>query len=114
METYLLVICTLSLFFGGASAYDYCGGGEYCPYDNTYCCGNSHCCTYVWSLWYFWVGIVAGVILLISCISACVCHVKKKNQRQVQTETVQIVPVPYQTEQQVSQYIFGYSFCLTS
>uniref|UniRef100_T1JH95 Calpain catalytic domain-containing protein n=1 Tax=Strigamia maritima TaxID=126957 RepID=T1JH95_STRMM len=43
----------------------------YCEWDqcetDQYCCGDNLCCDYVYSLWYFWVGIVFVVILLSAC-----------------------------------------------
>ncbi|GAB6029048.1 hypothetical protein CHUAL_004834 [Chamberlinius hualienensis] len=45
--------------------------GYYCEWDQCgsaqYCCGDNLCCEYVYSLWYFWVGILFVVILLSAC-----------------------------------------------
>lgn len=45
--------------------------GYYCEWDlcgsDQYCCGDNLCCDYVYSLWYFWVGILFVVILLSAC-----------------------------------------------
>lgn len=43
----------------------------YCEWDlcgsDQYCCGDNLCCEYVYSLWYFWVGVLFVVILLSAC-----------------------------------------------
>lgn len=45
--------------------------GHYCEWDlcdsEQYCCGDNLCCDYVYSLWYFWVGVVFLVLLLSAC-----------------------------------------------
>lgn len=45
--------------------------GHYCEYDlcdsEQYCCGDNICCDYVYSLWYFWVGVVFLVLLVSAC-----------------------------------------------
>ncbi|XP_076067031.1 uncharacterized protein LOC143040220 [Oratosquilla oratoria] len=45
--------------------------GNYCEWNicgsEQYCCGDNQCCDYVYSLWYFWVGIVFVIILVSAC-----------------------------------------------
>lgn len=35
--------------------------------DEQYCCGDNLCCDYVYSLWYFWVGVVFLILMLSAC-----------------------------------------------
>ncbi|KAG8237720.1 hypothetical protein J437_LFUL017839 [Ladona fulva] len=43
----------------------------YCEWDlcgpDQYCCGDNICCNNVYSLWYFWAGIIILVIMLSTC-----------------------------------------------
>lgn len=43
----------------------------YCDHDlcedDQYCCGDNLCCEYVYSLWYFWVGVVFLILVLSAC-----------------------------------------------
>ncbi|KDR17713.1 hypothetical protein L798_07252 [Zootermopsis nevadensis] len=43
----------------------------YCEWNlcdvDKYCCGDNQCCSNVYSLWYFWAGIVFLIIMLSSC-----------------------------------------------
>ncbi|KAF2352283.1 WW domain-binding protein 1-like [Trinorchestia longiramus] len=45
---------------------------HYCEFElcfsEQYCCGDNLCCEYVYSLWYFWVGIVFAVLLVSACV----------------------------------------------
>lgn len=45
--------------------------GHYCEWNlcgsEQYCCGDNLCCDYVYSLWYFWVGVLFLVLLLSAC-----------------------------------------------
>ncbi|CAK8671440.1 uncharacterized protein LOC143464717 [Clavelina lepadiformis] len=73
-----------------ASAVEYCGSGYYCPVSSTYCCGIFLCCTYVWALWYFWVGIVLGLIAIGSVVYICI---RTKNQQQMRSNPVHVATV---------------------
>ncbi|XP_076813486.1 uncharacterized protein LOC143460017 [Clavelina lepadiformis] len=108
MGTHYLTLCTLALTCGLASATDNCGGGYYCPDSRTYCCGYYYCCTYVYALWYFWFGMVLGVVFLVSCCGACIrCMIKP--QRQAQTGTIHVATttarVPYPVGHQNTSYV---------
>ncbi|KAB7500198.1 hypothetical protein Anas_12913 [Armadillidium nasatum] len=44
---------------------------NYCEWDlcrsDQYCCGDNTCCDYVYSLWYFWVGVIFLILMLSAC-----------------------------------------------
>lgn len=60
----MLLAWLILTFIQDISAY-YCEWGL-CE-NGQYCCGDNQCCEYVYSLWYFWVGIVFIVLLLSAC-----------------------------------------------
>ncbi|CAM1309546.1 Uncharacterised protein g5197 [Pycnogonum litorale] len=49
--------------------------GNYCEYaackSDQYCCGDDLCCDYVYSLWYFWVGLIFFIMVLSLCGGLC-------------------------------------------
>ncbi|XP_071533673.1 uncharacterized protein [Panulirus ornatus] len=57
---YLAFLCLTEKVAGHYCEWDLCGSEQYC-------CGDNQCCDYVYSLWYFWVGVVFLVLLLSAC-----------------------------------------------
>ncbi|XP_045619670.1 WW domain-binding protein 1 isoform X1 [Procambarus clarkii] len=56
----LALACLASTVAGHYCEWDLCGSEQYC-------CGDNLCCDYVYSLWYFWVGVVFLVLLVSAC-----------------------------------------------
>ncbi|XP_071454393.1 uncharacterized protein [Hetaerina americana] len=63
-STVTIITIFISLLFGIVLAY-YCEWNLCGP--DEYCCGENYCCNSVYSLWYFWAGIVILAIMLWSC-----------------------------------------------
>ncbi|CAG0918080.1 unnamed protein product [Notodromas monacha] len=59
-----LVFVVVSGLFVPVEPY-YCEFGQ-CGNDE-YCCGKNLCCTYVYRMWYPWIGVMFVLLLLLAC-----------------------------------------------
>eukprot|EP01137_Pigoraptor_chileana_P012479 Opistho-2@4360 len=94
-----------AVLFGQSSAYTYCYNcGQYLCSSSEYCCGCG-CCTYGYAIWWVWLLVVLGIMLIFGIVFACI---RRRRMRALElssgTATAAVVVPPVYGAATTTQY----------